>query len=111
MRSAEAFGASGVVALQGSVQFTNGKFLRAAAGSAFRLPFMTQVSTGEMALQLRTSGFALYGLAAEAECYPVRRGSSAGVRIGCRERRSGPVCWNHGCDRAHDDSNCSGWSL
>lgn len=67
LRSAEAFGASGVVALEGSVQFTNGKLLRAAAGSVFRLPFLTQVSVPDMALQLKAAGFALFGLAAGAK--------------------------------------------
>ncbi len=67
IRSAEAFGATGVVALQGSVQFTNGKLLRAAAGSLFRLPFLTQVAPVDMARNLKAHGFALYGLAADAD--------------------------------------------
>ena len=40
-RSAEAFGASGIVFLKGSAAPTNPKALRAAAGSLFRLPFLT----------------------------------------------------------------------
>ncbi len=64
LRSAEAFGASGVVALEASVQFTNGKLLRAAAGSLFRLPYITQVSAADMVRKLRASGFTLYGLTA-----------------------------------------------
>jgi len=66
LRSAEAFGASGVVALEGSVQFTNGKLLRAAAGSVFRLPLMARVSADTLAQRLRSSGFTLFGLAREA---------------------------------------------
>ena len=38
VRSAEAFGASGVVALPGTVSVLNSKVLRASAGSAFRVP-------------------------------------------------------------------------
>jgi RNA methyltransferase, TrmH family len=66
LRSAEAFGASGIIALQGSVQFTNGKFLRAAAGSVFRLPLISQISASEMGRQLADAGVVLYGLAAGA---------------------------------------------
>jgi RNA methyltransferase, TrmH family len=40
VRSAEAFGASGVVMLPGSVRVANGKFLRATAGSIFRVPYL-----------------------------------------------------------------------
>jgi len=38
VRSAEAFGASGVIALPGTVSIWNAKALRASSGSAFRLP-------------------------------------------------------------------------
>jgi TrmH family RNA methyltransferase len=38
LRSAEAFGATGVIALPGTVSEWNGKALRASAGSAFRVP-------------------------------------------------------------------------
>jgi TrmH family RNA methyltransferase len=40
VRSAEAFGATGVVLLAGCVRVANGKFLRASAGSIFRIPFL-----------------------------------------------------------------------
>jgi TrmH family RNA methyltransferase len=40
VRSAEAFGATGIVFLEGSTRISNGKFLRASAGSIFRLPFI-----------------------------------------------------------------------
>lgn len=43
LRSAEAFGATGVVAVKGSVSLFNSKTLRASAGSLFRLPFVQQV--------------------------------------------------------------------
>ena len=45
-RSAEAFGASGIVFLKGSAAPTNPKALRAAAGSLFRLPFLTAIDAG-----------------------------------------------------------------
>jgi TrmH family RNA methyltransferase len=40
VRAAEAFGATGVVLHQGTVSPWNGKFLRASAGSLFRVPFV-----------------------------------------------------------------------
>lgn len=43
MRTAEAFAASGVVFLKGSVSPFNGKTLRASAGSLFRVPFVCAV--------------------------------------------------------------------
>lgn len=42
VRSAEAFGATGVIAVRGSVSLFNPKTLRASAGSLFRLPFVQQ---------------------------------------------------------------------
>jgi TrmH family RNA methyltransferase len=65
VRSAEAFGATGVVLLSGSVRTANGKFLRAAAGSAFRIPFLENVSVDDF---LRDAGgwkICLYALAAD----------------------------------------------
>ena len=40
VRAAEAFGASGVLFLKGTVNPANPKTLRASAGSLFRLPFV-----------------------------------------------------------------------
>ena len=40
VRAAEAFGASGVLALKGTVSLWNPKALRASAGSIFRVPFL-----------------------------------------------------------------------
>ncbi len=42
VRSAEAFGASGVIALPGTVSVWNSKALRASAGSAFRIPVIAE---------------------------------------------------------------------
>jgi TrmH family RNA methyltransferase len=44
IRSAEAFGASGVIALPGTVDVWNSKALRASAGSAFRVPVIAEKS-------------------------------------------------------------------
>jgi TrmH family RNA methyltransferase len=45
VRSAEAFGATGVIALRGTVSLWNAKTLRASAGSAFRMPVVFEEST------------------------------------------------------------------
>ncbi|MFP5230474.1 MAG: TrmH family RNA methyltransferase [Acidobacteriota bacterium] len=49
VRSAEAFGASGVFALPGTVSLWNGKALRASAGSAFRVPVIAEKSAAAFA--------------------------------------------------------------
>lgn len=62
IRSAEAFGATGVLLLQGSVHSSNGKFLRATAGSLFRLPFLEHLGADETRAalaRLRIATFAL----------------------------------------------------
>lgn len=66
MRSAEAFGASGVVFLGGSVQAVNGKLLRASAGSVFRVPYLSPVDREEALGKLAAAGCRLFGLAARA---------------------------------------------
>jgi TrmH family RNA methyltransferase len=43
LRAAEAFGATGAVFLHGTVSASNPKCLRASAGSAFRLPIVTEI--------------------------------------------------------------------
>jgi len=58
LRSAEAFGATAVLALRGAVDFANPKCLRASAGSIFRLP----VFRGELS-ELKMT---LFGAAGEA---------------------------------------------
>jgi TrmH family RNA methyltransferase len=66
VRSAEAFGASGVIFLEGSVRVANGKFLRAAAGSLFRLPYLENQNRSTLMTNLRFSNRALYALLADA---------------------------------------------
>jgi RNA methyltransferase, TrmH family len=62
VRSAEAFGASGLVFLRGCVRVANGKLLRAAAGSLFRVPFLEAIAVEEFIEQARLEGLALYAL-------------------------------------------------
>ena len=52
VRSAEAFGATGVVFTSGSVNPENPKALRAAAGSLFRIPFARAVAHEDLAAEL-----------------------------------------------------------
>ena len=67
IRSAEAFGATGVVFLKGSAHVSNGKVLRASAGSAFRMPFLESVAPEDFLEQVRAAQLTLYSLAARAE--------------------------------------------
>jgi TrmH family RNA methyltransferase len=55
LRSAEAFGASGIVALPGTVSPWNAKAVRASAGSVFRMPFISTTSE-ECFTSLRQAG-------------------------------------------------------
>ena len=71
-RSAEAFGATGVVLLEGSVHPANGKLVRASAGSLFRVPFLAHVNRGQALDRLTAAGCRIYGLAP----------ASAGLRTG-----------------------------
>jgi TrmH family RNA methyltransferase len=62
VRSAEAFGATGIIACSGSVRIANGKFLRATAGSIFRLPFIEDVSPATALARLQQSDVQVYAL-------------------------------------------------
>lgn len=55
-RAAEAFRATGIVFLKGSVSPYNAKTLRASAGSLFRVPFIEGVSPEELLAQARLHG-------------------------------------------------------
>jgi TrmH family RNA methyltransferase len=66
VRSAEAFSAAGLIFLEGGVHVANGKFLRATAGSIFRLPYLENQSRGSVMAQLRATGRKLYALMAQA---------------------------------------------
>ena len=58
VRSAEAFGATGVIALPGTVDVWNAKALRASAGSAFRVPVVAEKANAALAA-LRERGIRL----------------------------------------------------
>lgn len=62
VRSAEAFGASGVIFLKGSVRSSNAKLLRAAAGSLFRVPFLEGLDTADLLYYSRKSGLPMLAL-------------------------------------------------
>ena len=66
VRSAEAFGAAGLIFLEGSVHVANGKFLRATAGSIFRMPFLENQNRTRLLAQLQTTDRKLYALMADA---------------------------------------------
>jgi RNA methyltransferase, TrmH family len=62
IRSAEAFGATGLVFLRGCVRVANGKLLRAAAGSLFRVPFLEAIAVDELVEHARLDDLPLYAL-------------------------------------------------
>ncbi|MCU0229105.1 MAG: RNA methyltransferase, partial [Bryobacterales bacterium] len=64
IRSAEAFGATGMVFLKGSASPDSPKLLRASAGSLFRVPFLQDLSAE--ALLAHLAGVAIYSASPEA---------------------------------------------
>jgi TrmH family RNA methyltransferase len=67
VRSAEAFLAASIIFLEGSVHVPNGKFLRATAGSIFRLPYLEYQKRPALMSNLRARNLTLYALAAKAD--------------------------------------------
>jgi TrmH family RNA methyltransferase len=67
VRSAEAFGATGVLFLKGSVRVSNPKFLRAAAGSIFRMPYLEAVEAQWFVQEAGNAGLGLHALSPAAE--------------------------------------------
>ena len=67
VRSAEAFGATGVVLLNGCARVSNGKVLRATAGSIFRMPFLEGISRDDLLAQVEAGGLRLFALTAHSE--------------------------------------------
>lgn len=59
LRSAEAFGASGVIATRGTADPWSPKAVRASAGSALRLPLLRGMSAPVVLTQLRISGIGI----------------------------------------------------
>lgn len=62
LRSAEAFGATGAMLLRGTVHPENPKFVRAAAGSSFRLPHLAAVQLDQALAMAAMHGAAIYAL-------------------------------------------------
>ncbi|MDQ6701143.1 MAG: RNA methyltransferase [Acidobacteriota bacterium] len=60
LRAAEAFGASGIVFLKGSVSPFNAKVLRASAGSLFRVPFVHGMDAACVPTLFEERGIVLY---------------------------------------------------
>lgn len=67
VRAAEAFGATGVAFLKGSVNPYNPKCLRASAGSMFRLPVATGIDESLLSAALEQKRVALYAALPRAE--------------------------------------------
>jgi TrmH family RNA methyltransferase len=65
LRSAEAFGAHGVISLPGTVSAWNPKAVRASAGSVFRLPLLA-VSAEDCFMRLRESGVKIFATTVRA---------------------------------------------
>jgi TrmH family RNA methyltransferase len=77
VRSAEAFGATGLILLPGTVSLWNAKTLRASAGSAFRLPVVTLTAEDAFAT-LRRHGVRIFAaVARDGESEADLRGPSA----------------------------------
>ena len=77
VRSAEAFGATGMILLPGTVSLWNGKTLRASSGSAFRLPVIAMAAEEAFAA-LRAHGVRLLAaVARDGEAEADLRGPSA----------------------------------
>ena len=66
VRSAEAFGAAALIFLEGCVRIANGKFLRATAGSLFRMPYLEDTKRADLRSHLRTANMKLFALTAQA---------------------------------------------
>jgi len=60
LRSAEAFGATGLLLLKGAVNVFNAKAMRASAGSVFRVPFVQGLDDDLVLPALRDAGGDLY---------------------------------------------------
>jgi TrmH family RNA methyltransferase len=62
IRSAEAFGATGAVMLKNSVRTSNGKFMRASAGSVFHLPICEGFDCSEFLQRAKETRLRLFSL-------------------------------------------------
>lgn len=69
VRSAEAFGASGIVFLKGTVRPSNGKFTRASAGSIFRVPFLDDIEAATFIRHAGDARLPIYALMPDSNAY------------------------------------------
>ncbi len=67
VRSAEAFGATGIIFGEGCARMSNGKVLRAAAGSLFRIPYKEGVTRSQIVDLLEGAGLRVYALEGESK--------------------------------------------
>jgi TrmH family RNA methyltransferase len=67
LRIGEAFGATGCIALRGTVGFYNSKVLRATAGSVFRLPYVEGIDLKECVDALNAQKFRIVGTSPTSE--------------------------------------------
>lgn len=82
VRSAEAFGATGSVAVRGTADPWSPKALRASAGSALRLPVLRGVALAVLLAQLKMAGLKIFATRASAsEAREIRRDLTAGCAI------------------------------
>ncbi|MDQ2773630.1 MAG: RNA methyltransferase [Acidobacteriota bacterium] len=79
VRSAEAFGATGIVFLTGCVRVANGKFLRATAGSILRMPYIETASVADLNRFVASGRIPLYALTARGDL----RITSADLKNAC----------------------------
>ena len=81
VRSAEALGARGVVALRGTADPWGPKAVRAAAGAAFRLPIV-EADAAEALARLQAAGYALWAAEAGAPPPPPARPARIALAVG-----------------------------
>lgn len=70
IRSAAAAGASGIVFCEGSVEYYSPKVIRAAAGSALRIPFLENAGVADSIAFFKRNGYGIYAADAKGEKYP-----------------------------------------
>ncbi len=96
-RSAEAFGVSGIILAAGCARVSNGKVLRAAAGSFFRTPYIEGAAPLEILRHLRLANLNVYGLTATSTMRisqaDLKRGSAVlvgneGAGLNCNHGRT-----------------------
>ncbi len=83
LRSAEAFGATGLLLLKGTVSPFNSKALRASAGSIFRVPFIHAIEETLALEVLRDSGVNLYAAVTNAGGHTGSSPSDADLTCPC----------------------------